>query len=127
MDIYSNKTLHPLLKKPSSKGKRASFSLPMIVPPVINKSAIFHENIGHIWKQAEEKLKEAKEIIIFGYSFPTSDLESVYLFKRALKGRNDIQLSIIDPDPSVIQKFVNITDMNEINWFKSPSEFFKHI
>ncbi len=127
MDIYSNKTLHTKLKKSSSRGNREFISSPMIVPPVINKSEIFHENIGHIWKQAEEKLKEATQIIIFGYSFPASDLESAYLFKRALKGRNDLGLSIIDPDPSVIQKFVNITDMNEINWYKSPSEFFEHI
>ncbi|CAG0973870.1 hypothetical protein METP3_01662 [Methanosarcinales archaeon] len=125
MNIYLNKTLVPKIKKTSKSQEFRSF--PMIVPPVINKSEIFHENIDHIWKQAEEKLKKATEIIIFGYSFPAFDLESVYLFKGALKGRNDINLSIIDPDPSVIQKFINITNMNKINWYKSSSEFLKHI
>lgn len=126
MSIYSNKTLYTRTEKFPLRGK-VYHSNPMIVPPVIHKSEIFHENIDHIWNQAEENLKEASEIIIFGYSFPESDFESFYLFKRALKDRNDIKVSIIDTDPSVIQKFVNITDFNKINWYKSPSDFRKHI
>ena len=127
MRIYSDKILYNDIKRTTKGSGREYRSFPIIVPPVTNKFDLFHENMNNIWEKAEEKLKTANEIIIFGYSFPASDFESAYLFKRALKGRNDVQLSIIDPDPSVIQKFVNITDVNEINWYKSPSEFYSHI
>ena len=127
MRIYSDKILYNNIKYTEEGSVREYPSFPIIVPPVTNKFNLFHKNMNNIWKKAEEKLKTADQIIIFGYSFPTSDFESAYLFKRALKGRNDIQLSIIDPDPSVIQKFVNITEINEINWYKSPSEFINHI
>lgn len=126
MIIYSNKTLFTETVRFTPRGRMFS-SVPMIVPPVIHKSELFHENMDHIWKQAEEKLKEATEIIIFGYSFPESDFESFYLFKRALKDRNDINLSIINPDPSVLKWFLKINDMNKINFYESPLDFLKHI
>ena len=126
MYLYNNKSLHPTVIHHGTKRKYHSF--PIIIPPVILKSHIFHDNLDIIWKEAEKRLKEATEIVTFGYSFPASDYESVNLFKRALKAnQNDFRLSIINPDPSVVVKLANIAETEQINWHKSSFQYLKTI
>lgn len=124
--LYKNKSLHPTVIHHGTKRKYHSF--PVIIPPVILKSQIFHENLDVIWNEAEKRLTDATEIVTFGYSFPASDYESVNLFKRALKAnQNDFRLSIIDPDPSVVIKLANIAETEQINWHKSSFQYLKTI
>ena len=51
-------------------------TLPIMVPPIALKSIAIHKRIIPVWKLAEESLSDADEIIVFGYSCPSSDLES---------------------------------------------------
>ena len=126
MYLYTNKSLYPTVIHQGIQRKYQSF--PIIIPPVILKSQIFHNNLDIIWKEAEKRLTDATEIVTFGYSFPASDYESTNLFKRALKvNQNDFRLSIIDPDPSVVVKLANIAETGQINWYKSSFQYLKTI
>jgi len=78
--------------------KKRLYTLPLIVPPVNHKSAIIHDDLRPLWSIAEQKMIEASEIIIFGYSCPQTDFESANLLRRATKqSKKPEQFSVIDP------------------------------
>lgn len=57
----------------------------MIVPPVLDKSRAYnHIILESLWKQAFDKLINAENIYIIGFSFPPTDLSVRYLFQSAL-------------------------------------------
>lgn len=65
---------------------------PMIVPPVMDKTSIYnHTILKAVWRQAYEKLKEAEEIYICGFSFPETDLSVRFLFQSALTENENLQ------------------------------------
>lgn len=79
-------------------------SMPLIIPPVKNKSyAFFGDLFKTLWSQAEAAIVAADEIIVIGYSFPRTDTQSVELFNKALARRNGVpRILIIDPNASEI-------------------------
>ena len=79
-------------------------SMPLIIPPVKNKSyEFFGDLFGTLWLQAEDALAAAEEIVIIGYSFPKTDVQSDKLFRRAFSRRATIpKITIIDPNPSPV-------------------------
>lgn len=79
-------------------------SMPLIIPPVRNKNYEFFGTLFKtLWTQAEDALAAADEIIIIGYSFPTTDIQSDHLFRRAFARRNTVpKVTIIDPNPTAI-------------------------
>lgn len=62
----------------TSCGERAGED-PFIVPPTWNKTA-FHEQIEQVWRRAANELKDAENIFVLGYSFPSTDMFFRYLF-----------------------------------------------
>lgn len=102
------------------------YTFPVIVPPIIHKSGIFHNNFKSLWNRAETCFKNAEEILIYGYSCPSNDLESTNLLKRAFRKNNDIKLfSIIDPDSSVVKKYIEITGIHSVHWYNSAEKYLK--
>lgn len=67
------------------RGDKVYSTFPVIVPPIMGKSVLMHPNIQGIWKAAEEALGDCQELVFFGYSLPSSDIESVQLMRRAIK------------------------------------------
>jgi hypothetical protein len=55
---------------------------PAILPPVFNKFA--GTTVNSIWKIAMERLREAKNICVVGYSLPRTDIYMQYFLKAAL-------------------------------------------
>lgn len=54
-----------------------------IIPPTSNKIAIHQDSYMHrIWLLAREKLRFAKRLVFIGYSFPTTDFYSEWLFRQ---------------------------------------------
>ncbi len=83
-------------------------SMPIIVPPVKNKSYDFYGDLfPSLWKKAEDTLSRAEKIYILGYSFPMTDRPSADLFKRAFVRRNTIpDIVIVNPYPDeIVHKF----------------------
>ena len=83
-------------------------SMPVIIPPVKNKSYDFYgELFPTLWGKAEEALVNADKIYILGYSFPITDIASKELFSKAFCKRKSIpDVIIINPMPdSVYDRF----------------------
>ncbi len=93
------------------KGKSSSegiVSMPVIIPPVKNKSYEFYGDLFPLlWEKAEDILVKAETIYILGYSFPATDIPSTELFKSAFNRRHNIpNVVIINPQPEeIVYKF----------------------
>jgi len=79
-------------------------SMPLIIPPVKNKSYTFFGDLfGSLWQQAEDALAVADEIAIIGYSFPKTDVQSDELFRRSFARRAGMpKIVILDPEPDAV-------------------------
>jgi hypothetical protein len=79
-------------------------SMPVIIPPVKNKSYDFYGDLfPTLWEKAEEVLSKAETIYILGYSFPVTDTPSLDLFKKAFIRRKTIpNIVIVNPNPEEI-------------------------
>ncbi|MHC4661717.1 MAG: SIR2 family protein [Planctomycetota bacterium] len=89
-------------KPEGTSGNSGLVSIPLIIPPVKQKSYDMFGNLfADIWGQAQESLTMASHIMIIGYSFPRTDHRSNQLFLNAFQARDDIPtVSIINPHPS---------------------------
>ena len=106
-------------------GKRKSATYPVIVPPIVGKAAVFHKRIKEIWAMVQTRLRTATEVVIFGYSFPSSDHESVHMLENTV-GRKDgccQHVSVINPDPSVVTRMGVIPKNKPVTIFHSTEEF----
>ena len=105
-----------------TSAKRSWYTFPIIVPPVAHKSAIFHDVLQPIWEIAEDKLRTATTILIFGYSCPVFDQESTNLIQRSVReniARGNLKdLTIIDPNPDIIRRYMEITDSEKIYYYR---------
>ncbi len=105
-------------------GGRTQYTFPVIVPPVTRKSAILHNYIKPLWGMAEQKIKAANEIVIFGYSCPVMDFESSNLIQRSLKEAAKYEdLSIIDLDSSVLRRYIDLIKPPQITCYPSAADF----
>ncbi|MFC4172467.1 hypothetical protein ACFOYU_10385 [Microvirga sp. GCM10011540] len=83
-------------------------SMPLIIPPVRHKTyGMFGGLFADLWREAEDRLAAADTIVVIGYSFPRTDLQSNDLFLRALMRRSSMpRVIILDPAPErVAEKF----------------------
>lgn len=95
---------------PKGKGPSNGLpSMPLIIPPVKNKDySHFGSLFSVLWKRAEESLINAERIIIIGYSFPITDVQTDTLFKIAFSQRITMpQIFIVDPNPeNIVDRFI---------------------
>ena len=70
-------------------------------------------------------MREATEAVIFGYSFPSGDHESVNMLENTIgkKTGNCRHVSVINPDPSVITRMGMIPQNKPVTLFNSAKEF----
>lgn len=74
---------------------------PYIVPPIYNKN-FKNKLIKYLWYNAKVCLSQSNEIVILGYSFPSSDITVEFLFRQALAH-------------SIFNKKITIVDRNANN------------
>lgn len=73
---------------------------PVLVPPSMVKSFDDFPGLKRIWNAAYMALSEAKSILFFGFSFPTSDALINEVMRAAFaKNRRAIDFSIVDVNP----------------------------
>lgn len=102
----------------------SKFMFPIVVPPVIHKSEIFHEEIKRLWKYAEDALQTCNEMVIFGYSCSALDFESSNLFKRAVRKNTILKnITIIDPNSEVLKRYVDLLHPKHVNYYASAKNF----
>jgi len=123
-DFYITPRLKIPVEMTFTKNKKKTYTFPLIIPPVNHKVAIIHRDIHPIWELAEDALTKANEIIVFGYSCPAADFESANLFRRAIQnGANQDYFSVIDPAPQVFQRYVDITSLDHLSYFRSADAY----
>lgn len=77
----------------------------LIIPPVLDKTNQYGHNIIQVlWKKAAEVIHNAKNIYIYGFSFPMTDLSISYLFKSALAENPDCKIYVINTKNSLDEK-----------------------
>ncbi len=70
---------------------------PLILPPLFNKMSL-STSINQIWCKALNCLRNAKNVIIVGYSLPQTDIYMQYFLKSALGPNNDLhRIYVFDP------------------------------
>jgi hypothetical protein len=100
------------------------YTLPVVVPPVTHKSAVLHEALSDVWKLAEERLVEADNVVVFGYSCPALDFESANLLTRAhRKRRPGSSLSVIDPNGAVLTRYIDVLAPSRLSYYASGHEY----
>lgn len=93
--------LHGSLNFPSKKSTEEaslvqSLENPKIIPPVFNKADSTFAST--IWKEALNSLKNCKNLIICGYSLPTTDTYMQYFLKAGLGANKDLtRIFVFDP------------------------------
>ena len=71
--------------------------VPLIVPPVLMKSALTKEPILQVvWSRAYEILSQAERVVFIGYSLPITDIAAGFLFGETLLNRNLSQIQVIN-------------------------------
>ncbi len=122
INVTRRHTIDPQMRHTGSS--RSQQTLPVIVPPVAHKSAILHDNIRPLWRQAEKTLKNADEIVIFGYSCPTMDFESSNLIQRAMRNNSKYEnIWVIDPDPNVLIRYIDLIKPLQITYHQSANDY----
>ncbi|HWB21504.1 MAG TPA: hypothetical protein VG652_01300 [Gaiellaceae bacterium] len=123
--ITSRRTIDPNMTLTGKQ--RKMFTLPVIVPPVSHKSAVIHQDMAPLWRQAEEALKEADELIIFGYSCPPLDFESSNQLRRSQLNRTvSAAISLIDPEPAIAARYISLLDARCLRYYASAADFIKN-
>ena len=105
-------------------GARRTYAFPVVIPPVLNKSAILPSGFASVWKDAEDQLAHSEHLVVFGYSCPLFDLEAANLVARSLRGNANLRgVSIIDPTPEVIIRFAKLTSARRIAYYRDADTY----
>ena len=122
--ITTRKSIDTSMKLDVTGAGRKKFTFPIVVPPVVHKSGILHNSLKPVWALAEERLQTAQRVIIFGYSCPNNDWEAANLVCRSLRANRTLkELSVIDPDPSVVLRYVQLGAPNRIGYYRSAAAY----
>lgn len=81
--------------------RRSDHLLPLIVPPVFEKSARYRTSLAKLWRLAREAIEQADRLFIFGYSFPEGDFAARSLLRSAFHSSNLEEVTVIDSSPAV--------------------------
>ena len=103
--------------------KRKSYLKPVIVPPVSGKRGMMHASLRDLWNKAGTALSEADRVVIAGYSCPPLDLEARILLSENMRANSDKRVYLINPDPSIVGRFVDMCGVGHITVYTSISNW----
>jgi hypothetical protein len=121
LSVTRRRTISPDM---TLKGRRKVYTLPVVVPPVNHKSAVLPRALGPVWALAEQRLAQADDVVVFGYSCPALDFESANLLTRAHRARaDDATLSIIDPNGAVATRYIDLLSPKRLSYYATAHDF----
>ncbi|ECW8954991.1 hypothetical protein F5R70_06080 [Campylobacter lari] len=101
--FYSHNTTSQFEEYQENIGKESLRQL--IIPPILDKTSDYnHIEIQSLWKKAFKAIQKAKNIYIYGFSFPITDLSVVYLFKSALQNKQNYKIYVINTKSNIDDK-----------------------
>jgi len=108
---------NPFISKGTSNSTGLE-SMPLIIPPVKSKNYnMFGGLFVKIWEKTRIALSEADEIHIYGYSFPSTDVQVQRLFEKAfLKRQTPPNVVIVNPQPAeILHRFTHLLGVPQKN------------
>jgi len=98
--------------------------LPLVIPPIFEKSQQITAQLEPVWAAAEAALSRAERLIVFGYSFPDADFAGMALLRRSFVANEMLDsITVIDPDPTVAGKVASLTGAGEVRLYRSLRAF----
>lgn len=85
---------------------------PIIVTPVLNKRLLDLPMLTSVWEIAKSELRSCERLVVIGYSFPPTDFHVRRLFREAFADRPPRELSVVNPDTSVIRIAKDLCNFN---------------
>lgn len=103
---YSNSQIYSFMEKVDRYKDELFVDLkPLIIPPILDKTNNYnHILLRSLWKKAFKAIQKAKNIYIYGFPFPITDLSVVYLFKSALQNKQDYKIYVINTKSHIDDK-----------------------
>ncbi len=100
---YSNSQIYSFMEKVDRYKDELFIDLkPLIIPPILDKTNNYnHILLRSLWKKSFKAIQKAKNIYIYGFSFPITDLSVVYLFKSALQNKQDYKIYVINTKSNI--------------------------
>lgn len=95
--------------------------VPCIIPPVAVKPITSIEQFRKLWEFATEYLSMCKHLYVCGYSLPSTDILAQSLFKN-IDNRNLQTITVIDPNPYIFEKWVDILGKSRLGQKNNPPE-----
>ncbi|WP_333871369.1 hypothetical protein [Desulforamulus putei] len=101
----------------------------VIIPPTLMKNYQSIPFIPELWQQARQALQRASEIIVIGYSFPTTDFRSNWMFRKAMVDNKCLKkVTIVDtaegyPLKTLLEKHKSIFRVDDLVFYNDISEF----
>ncbi len=87
---------------------------PIIIPPILGKDKDLKTKIfRQLWGDAKEILLKSDEIVFIGYSFPETDFYSKKLFIDVFSKNKNIDVTFVNPDSSVVDKFRELVNFKK--------------
>ena len=124
ISITRRREIQPTMALQSTQ--RQMYTLPVVVPPVSHKSSVLHNAMGHLWHTAEQRLRDADELVIFGYSCPASDFESSNQLRRAQRGTTGrANIHVVDPSPAVAERYISLLEARRLHYYASGHDFLR--
>jgi hypothetical protein len=107
--LYSNLLLPESLEY--RERQRMTPLLPLIVPPIFEKTLRIGKILQPVWRAAEDRLTRAEKLIVFGYSFPDGDLPARSMFRRCFQRNRQLrEVHVIDTDPLAGARIAALAD-----------------
>ena len=107
-----------------SKRTRQYDVIPLIVPPIYEKSARYQAVLQPVWDLSSAALHSAEELIVFGYSFPDADFSSKALIRQCLHKNTALRmLHVIDVSASTAGKIADIVPLSSCHSYETAVAF----
>lgn len=116
--LYANQQLPASMK--FKENQRLVDLLPLLVPPIFEKTPRLRQALLPIWKAAEDRLTRAERLIVFGYSFPDADFFARSLFRRSFHRNASLrEIHVIDPAPAAAARVAVLTEPDCAHQYQS--------
>jgi hypothetical protein len=108
-------------------GARGVHLLPFIVPPVYEKSTHIRNVVQPAWIAARAALKNADQIVIFGYSCPAADQAARNMIKSSFHQNDRARhLHVIDPSAQTAARLGDLLQARAMTRYLSVRDFVAH-
>ena len=100
--------------------------LPVVVPPIYEKASRYGRVVGDVWMRADEAIRDADELIVFGYSFPDADFAARSLLRSAYHHNPDLNsVSVVDVSTQVAARVAAMLGAEVLHHYQTVPVFAK--